>query len=193
MLATHASCMQDAAEYYQHLLDVMTRSERVSSERLGSAADTSASPTAAAFQFAIEDRIVCGESGAVSYRRTPANMLSLDIDPAAATNADELEEHRVGLPFFELLDTLILVACTMYSVGNSSLGRQCSSGCFVARQTRHWGHSQPATKLAMVDPIPFLPNPAGLQICRLERCALLVSFGNCVQLSSSCMPQPCST
>ena len=93
---------QDAAEYFQHLLEIMTRSERAASGRLGASAGDAptaapaAAPTAAAFQFAIEDRIVCGESGRVSYRRTPANMLSLGIDLAAATNADELEEHRVG-------------------------------------------------------------------------------------------------
>jgi ubiquitin carboxyl-terminal hydrolase 5/13 len=83
---------QDAAEYFQHLLEVMSRSERAAAQRLGA---PSAAPTAAAFQFAIEDRIECGESGRVSYTRTPANMLALDIDVHAATNRDELEEYQV--------------------------------------------------------------------------------------------------
>ena len=38
----------------------------------------------------------CAESGRVSYRRTPSNVLALDIDPAAATNSGELEEYQVG-------------------------------------------------------------------------------------------------
>ena len=88
---------QDAVEYFQHLLEVMTRSERASANRLGDGAHALAS-TSAAFQFAVEDRVRCAESGFVSYKRTPANVLALDIDPGAATNTDELEEYQVWVP-----------------------------------------------------------------------------------------------
>lgn len=92
---------QDAVEYFQHLLDIIARSERASADRLGGAAAAQPPPpTAAAFQFAIEDRIACRESGRVSYKRTPANVLPLDIDPAAATNSAELEEYRVRCSIF---------------------------------------------------------------------------------------------
>ena len=37
----------------------------------------------------------CSESGAVSYKRDVANVLALDIDPADATNKEELEEYKV--------------------------------------------------------------------------------------------------
>jgi hypothetical protein len=84
---------QDAVEYFQHLLEVMTRAERAAGGRLSSPGEP---PTAAAFGFQVEDRVQCSESGRVSYKRTPANVLSLDIDPDAATNKDELDEYKVG-------------------------------------------------------------------------------------------------
>ena len=37
----------------------------------------------------------CSESGAVSYKRDVANVLALDINPADATNKEELEEYKV--------------------------------------------------------------------------------------------------
>lgn len=40
----------------------------------------------------------CSESGAVSYKRDVANVLALDINPADATNKDELEEYKVSVP-----------------------------------------------------------------------------------------------
>ena len=87
-------CLQDAVEYFQHLLEVLSRAERSAGQRLGPAATK---PTAAAFRFQVEDRVQCSESGRVSYRRTPQNVLALDIDPEAATNKDELEEYKVNL------------------------------------------------------------------------------------------------
>lgn len=95
MLNTPLMPIQDAVEYFQHLLEVMARSERASGGRLGDNVPDLA-PTSAAFQFAVEDRVRCAESGRVSYRRTPSNVLALDIDPAAATNSGELEEYQVG-------------------------------------------------------------------------------------------------
>lgn len=43
----------------------------------------------------VEDRTECRESSAVSYKRDVANVLALEIDPAAATNKEELEEYKV--------------------------------------------------------------------------------------------------
>ena len=43
----------------------------------------------------MEDRTECRESGAVSYKRDVANVLALEIDPAAATNKEELGEYQV--------------------------------------------------------------------------------------------------
>jgi len=45
----------------------------------------------------VEDRTECRESGAVSYKRDVANMLALEIDPAAATNKEKLDEYQVSL------------------------------------------------------------------------------------------------
>ena len=45
----------------------------------------------------MEDRTECRESGAVSYKRDVANMLALEIDPAAATNKEKLDEYKVSL------------------------------------------------------------------------------------------------
>ena len=44
----------------------------------------------------MEDRTECQESGAVSYKRDVANVLALEIDPAAATNKEELDEYQVS-------------------------------------------------------------------------------------------------
>ncbi|BDA47746.1 Ubiquitin carboxyl-terminal hydrolase 5 [Coccomyxa sp. Obi] len=82
---------QDAVEYFQHLLDVLSRAERSVGDRLGPAAGL---PTVAAFGFQVEDRVQCSETGRVSYRRTPQNVMALDIDPEAATNKEELEEYK---------------------------------------------------------------------------------------------------
>ena len=43
----------------------------------------------------VEDRTECRESGAISYKRDVANVLALEIDPAAATNKEELDEYKV--------------------------------------------------------------------------------------------------
>ncbi|KAK9828649.1 hypothetical protein WJX72_001313 [[Myrmecia] bisecta] len=82
---------QDASEYFQHLLEFMTRAERAAAQRLGIA---EAPPTADAFKFEMEDRIQCGESGRVSYKRSVSTLLGLDIPLEAATNKEELEEFQ---------------------------------------------------------------------------------------------------
>lgn len=86
--------MQDASEYFQYLLDIMTKAERVSNQRLGSAQGP---PTASAFEFGIETRVQCLESGRVSYKRdAPTNLLSLNIPIEAAANQEEVDQYKVG-------------------------------------------------------------------------------------------------
>ncbi len=84
--------MQDAREYFQHLLEVMTRAERASMQRLGQANQP---PTADVFTFELEDRIQCMESSRLSYKRSLTNVLAMDIPVDAATNKDELEDFQV--------------------------------------------------------------------------------------------------
>lgn len=85
-------CVQDAREYFQHLLEVMTRAERTSMQRLG---QPDQPPTADVFRFELEDRIQCMESSRLSYKRSLTNVLAMDIPVDAATNKDELEDFQV--------------------------------------------------------------------------------------------------
>ncbi|KAA6426280.1 MAG: ubiquitin carboxylterminal hydrolase [Trebouxia sp. A1-2] len=82
---------QDAREYFQHLLEVMTRAERTSMQRLGRPDQP---PTADVFRFELEDRIQCMESSRLSYKRSLTNVLAMDIPVDAATNKDELEDFQ---------------------------------------------------------------------------------------------------
>lgn len=93
-LSAHASCtgVQDAREYFQYLLDVMSRAERTSMQRLGQPDQPA---TADAFRFELEDRIQCLETGRLSYKRSLTNVLAMDIPLDAATNKDELEDFQV--------------------------------------------------------------------------------------------------
>lgn len=77
---------QDAVEYLQHLLEMLTRAERGAGARL-----PPGPPTAAEFRFDTEDRILCTETGRLSYRRAPAYWLGLEIPLAAAVNQDALK------------------------------------------------------------------------------------------------------
>jgi ubiquitin carboxyl-terminal hydrolase 5/13 len=72
---------QDAVEYFQHLLDVMTRAERAAGSRV-----SVGPPTAAQFTFEIEDKLTCVESGNVRYSTRKDNILSLGIPLDKATN-----------------------------------------------------------------------------------------------------------
>ena len=86
---------QDASEYFQYLLDIMTKAERISGSRLGQALDRS---SASAFEFGIETRVQCTESGRVSYKNdAPTNILSLNIPVDAAANKREVDQYKVGV------------------------------------------------------------------------------------------------
>lgn len=85
---------QDASEYFQYLLDIMNKAERVASSRLGQPLE--AASTASAFEFGIETRVQCLESGRVSYKRdAPTNILSLNIPIEAAANKEEVDQYKV--------------------------------------------------------------------------------------------------
>eukprot|EP00752_Nemacystus_decipiens_P002407 g2270.t1 len=84
---------QDAAEYMQHLLEFMRRSERSSAGRLGGG--EAAVNTASLFQFKLVDRLQCQQSGTVKYTPQAAdNLLSLQIPVEAAVNKNEVEAYK---------------------------------------------------------------------------------------------------
>ncbi|CAG9463821.1 unnamed protein product [Pedinophyceae sp. YPF-701] len=79
---------QDAAEYLQHLLDLLTRAE--------SQLDAESRPSEDQFSASVEVRTVCSETGAVSYKVNPENILSLGIPMEAATNAADVEAAKAA-------------------------------------------------------------------------------------------------
>ncbi len=84
------SLLQDASEYFQYLLDIMTKAERISGHR------SSELTTASAFEFGIETRVQCSESGRVSYKHDgPTNILSINIPVEAADNQEEVDLYKV--------------------------------------------------------------------------------------------------
>ena len=80
---------QDAVEYFQHLLEVMTRAERAAGSRLSEGA-----PTAAQFTFELEDKVTCLESGNVRYSVRKDNVLSLGIPIDKATNKESVDAFK---------------------------------------------------------------------------------------------------
>jgi ubiquitin carboxyl-terminal hydrolase 5/13 len=80
---------QDACEYLQHLLEVMTKAERAAST-----SDSELPSTSSLFKFQYEDRIQCIESGKVTYKTRSDNMLGLMIPMEAATNKFEVEQFQ---------------------------------------------------------------------------------------------------
>eukprot|EP00040_Diaphanoeca_grandis_P027879 m.159692 g.159692 ORF g.159692 m.159692 type:complete len:829 (-) comp31148_c0_seq1:27-2513(-) len=86
-----SSRQQDAAEYLQHLLDVMTKAERTSKDRLGG--DTT-HPSASHFDMTIEERLCCVESTQVRYVSAKSNILRLNVPIEAAENATEYKEYQ---------------------------------------------------------------------------------------------------
>ena len=86
--------MQDASEYFQYLLDLMSKSERVSKQRLPSLSEKGS--TSSVFEFSAITRIQCHESGRVNYKRDAAtNLLSLNIPMSHATNKNDVELYEV--------------------------------------------------------------------------------------------------
>lgn len=88
---------QDAAEYFQYLLNTLDRVERGAVERFSAAivdADAAARASSHAFTFGMQSRIQCTESRTVRYKVESTNLLSLGIPLDAASNKDEVEEFQ---------------------------------------------------------------------------------------------------
>ena len=83
---------QDAVEYFQHLLEVMTRAERKDAERLGTKDDGKRS--ARRFEFDVEEKTTCAVSGSVRYVKRRENVLPLEVSVSSATNLREIEAER---------------------------------------------------------------------------------------------------
>lgn len=85
---------QDASEFYQHLLEAMARAERTGASRIVESPGDDFVPTPSLFEFEVEDRVMCDQSGKVRYTTRPENMLSLAIPVEAATNKQLVEEYE---------------------------------------------------------------------------------------------------
>ena len=83
---------QDAVEYFQHLLEVMTRAERAETGRAG--ASDGSKFTASQFEFEVEERVACVESGKVRYVTRRENVLPLEVPVELATNKEDLARER---------------------------------------------------------------------------------------------------
>ena len=58
---------QDAREYLDHLMDVMSRAERAAAGGGGGGGAAAGASVPALFKFQTEERIQCGESGMVRH------------------------------------------------------------------------------------------------------------------------------
>lgn len=86
---------QDAVEYFQHLLEILTRTERVAANRIGALVpDAPDAPTANLFKFAFEDRVECMASKKVKYVTRDDAVVQLQIPLEAATNATQVQEYH---------------------------------------------------------------------------------------------------
>jgi uncharacterized UBP type Zn finger protein len=80
------SQQQDASYFFMHFLSLLEQEEKAATGRLG-AGDTP--PCSRLFAFALEQRVQCGVSGAVSYTYEEPTQLSLRIPLEAASNRRE--------------------------------------------------------------------------------------------------------
>ena len=78
---TSYTCMQDAQEFFLHLLSTIDKNQRL-------ATPTDAGPRNPAdfFRFQFEDRVECVESGKVRYSRRDDFLLQLPVPMEQATN-----------------------------------------------------------------------------------------------------------
>ncbi|CAK4095482.1 unnamed protein product [Aphanomyces euteiches] len=84
---------QDAMEYFQHFLDLLTRAE-TSSPAVLNAGPISSLPSSKLFSFSFEDRLECVTSQKVKYVSREDNVLQLNIPLEAAINAQEVQEFK---------------------------------------------------------------------------------------------------
>lgn len=89
---------QDAVEYFQYLLDIMTRNERVATGRIGELVANAPAdlPTASLFKFKFEDRVECLSSHKVKYVPRDDTFLQMHIPLEAATNATQVKEYQAS-------------------------------------------------------------------------------------------------
>jgi ubiquitin carboxyl-terminal hydrolase 5/13 len=89
---------QDAGEFFQYLLESLTRAERAGCSRLTSDAPAGGmeifAPTSSSFKLVFEDRYQCDQSSMVRYTTRTDNMLSLPIPVVAATNKHLVDEYE---------------------------------------------------------------------------------------------------
>lgn len=84
---------QDASEFFQYLLDKLTKAERKGRSRFEKEGSFNL-PTEALFRFKVEERIEDCQSKKVRYMTRTENILSLAIDMNAATNKAQYEEFE---------------------------------------------------------------------------------------------------
>lgn len=84
------SKQQDALEYLQHLLSAIRRSERNSSDAGAGAGDVSK-----LFDFTLQEKLKCMQSGKFRLRSIVNNVLSLSIPVERAVNASAVEEYQL--------------------------------------------------------------------------------------------------
>lgn len=91
------SRQQDASEFFQHLLESVSRAERTGAPRVSGSGESGSNdfvPTSSMFKIEFEDRWQCNQSGKVKYTTRPDNLLSLAIPLEAATNKDLVEAYE---------------------------------------------------------------------------------------------------
>lgn len=84
---------QDVSEYFQYLLEVIAKSERVSLPRVALPGSPRPVPTPSIFEYHVQERFQCPQSGQVKYSkrgpRTLFNMLDLPVPRDQAVPSDE--------------------------------------------------------------------------------------------------------
>lgn len=137
---------QDAAEFFQHFLDMLSRAERPA---LGLRLPFG-KPFARFFEFVFEERYECSNTKAVSYKqRSGHNLLALPVRLEDAENAAEIEawqkahgsgddrtdradEPKLLIPVQACLDQLVAP-----EEGVSFRGRQCARTARLATMPRY--------------------------------------------------------
>mmetsp|Transcript_1729 Transcript_1729/g.5222 ORF Transcript_1729/g.5222 Transcript_1729/m.5222 type:complete len:830 (+) Transcript_1729:24-2513(+) len=85
---------QDAMDFFQYLMELLTRAERVAGDRLYSRGDKAENRSEDLFRFQIEERLEDNQSGNVKYTSRTENVLSLVIPTEAAENIEVVREYE---------------------------------------------------------------------------------------------------
>ncbi|KDO30848.1 hypothetical protein SPRG_04749 [Saprolegnia parasitica CBS 223.65] len=85
---------QDAMEYIQHFLELLTTKEKSTSPSRLDAGPLGRLPTSSLFDFTFEDRLECLGSRKVKYVTRHDNVLQLQIPLDAAVNESEVQENK---------------------------------------------------------------------------------------------------